>query len=333
MPSPIDLKVSMQQQKPIDSQNLMVFVTVAEERNMSNAAKKLGITQPAVSLSIRQIEEQLGVVLVNRERRPLELTPAGVTLRNRAVVLLNEISLLPGLVRDASSGIKPDLRLGLVDSFASTIGPEFINRMLPHASTLSVRTGLSPYHSEALIGRGLDLIISSEPLIDFDNISRKRLLSEKFIVITPRARSLTVRTIAEFKHLANTLPMVRFARDSHLGAQIERFLRRIDARVPSTTETDRADTVTSIVAAGVGWAVITPLCLLQGHEYSRRVNVHVLSDSHSDRSLYLLGRRDEYEQLMNHCFHVASELMQDHLPKRLLDIDPSLTGVIEIAPD
>jgi len=323
----------MQLQKPVDSQNLLVFVAVAEERNMSNAARKLGLTQPAVSLSVRQMEEQLGVVLFNRERRPLDLTPAGIALLNRAVTLLNEMSRLPALVIEASRGIKPDLRMGLVDSFASTLGPEFIKRMLPHSSTLSVRTGLSPYHGEALVGRELDLVISSEPLVDFDNISRKRLFSEKLIVITPRTSSQAVRSIAELKTLANALPLVRYNRSSHFGAQIERFLRRINARVPVKLETDRADTVTAMVASGIGWAVTTPLCLLQGSEYARRVRMHVLGDSHSDRSLYLLGRLNEYDQLMNHCFHVARDLMLDSLPKRLGAIDALLSGVIDIAPE
>src|ERR1700710_2806299 len=239
----------------VDTQNLHIFVTTAQERNMSNAAKRLGLTQSAISQSIRQLEDQFGVVLFNRKHRPLLLTPAGLALRNRAAILLNELSHLPALVIDASKGIKPDLRVGLVDSFASAIGPEFIRQLVPHSSTLSVRTG-PLFHGDALTSRDLDIIVTSEPLlVDFDNISRRRLLSEKFIVITPRSLGLSVRNASDLKRLGETLPMVMFNRQSQLGKQIERFLRRIDVRQPYKMETDRADTLTSMVAFGVGWAI------------------------------------------------------------------------------
>jgi DNA-binding transcriptional LysR family regulator len=300
---------------------------------MSNAAKRLGLTQSAISQSIRQLEDQFGVVLFNRKHRPLLLTPAGLALRNRAAVLLNDLSHLPALVIDASKGIKPDLRVGLVDSFASAIGPEFIRQLVPHSSTLSVRTG-PLFHGDALTSRDLDIIVTSEPLlVDFDNISRRRLLSEKFIVITPRSLGLSVRNASDLKRLGETLPMVMFNRQSQLGKQIERFLRRIDVRQPYKMETDRADTLTSMVAFGVGWAITTPLCLLQGAEYLKKIKVHVLAGSQSDRSLYLLGRQDEYYQLTNHCFQIANELLSSILPARLDAVDPVLSGMLDIAAD
>ena len=63
--------------KPLEMQMLRMFVTTAEEGSMSNAAKRLGVTQSAISQSIRHLEEHFGVVLLTRDRRPLALTPAG----------------------------------------------------------------------------------------------------------------------------------------------------------------------------------------------------------------------------------------------------------------
>ena len=80
--------------KPIDMHAVQVFVAVAEEGSMSSAATKLGISQSGVSQIIRQLEEELGVVLVNRTTRPLALTPFGIALRNRGVVLSEEIANL-----------------------------------------------------------------------------------------------------------------------------------------------------------------------------------------------------------------------------------------------
>lgn len=319
--------------KPIDVQNLQIFVTVAEERNMSNAAKKLGLTQSAISQSIRQIEDNFGVVLFNRGRRPLTLTPAGLALRNRATVLLNELGHLRSVVIDASRGIQPDLCVGLADSFAGAVGPLFIQELLPYSATLSVKSGLSPYLGESLLARDLDIAVSTDPLIDFDDIWRQRLLSERFIVITPHVKTVCIRNVDDLKWLAETLPIVRFNRSSHMGTQIERFLRRINARVPYKLETDRADNVTSMVAAGYGWAVTTPLCLMQAGECAKHVQIHYFDNAAGDRSLYLLGRQGEYDELLTSCASIAYDLLFTHLQAFLDSIDPVLKTMVDFSPE
>jgi DNA-binding transcriptional LysR family regulator len=317
--------------KSIEIQNLQVFVAVAEERNMSNAAKKLGLTQSAISQSIRQIEENFGVVLINRERRPLSLTAAGLALKNRAVVLLSEMNHLRSLVIDASRGIKPDLRIGLVDSFAGTIGPLFVQQLLPHSATLSVETGLSPYHGESLLARDLDVAVSTEPLVDFDNIWRQRLLSERFIVITPPDCTAHVRGVEGLRQLADSRPIVRFNRSSHMGSQIERLLRRIDVRVPYKLEIDRADNVTSMVAAGSGWAITTPMCMMQAGDVAKHVRIQYLGDCTGDRSLYLLGRRGEYDKLLQTFATIAYDLLLSNLAPHLDAIDPKLKSMVDFS--
>ncbi|MEX3936129.1 LysR substrate-binding domain-containing protein [Paraburkholderia phymatum] len=316
--------------KFLDMQTLQIFVTTAEERNMSSAARRLGLTQSAVSQSIRQLEDQFGVVLFNRERRPLTLTAAGLALRNRGMTLLEDMSRLKAHVIDASRGIKPDVRVGLVDSFAGTCGPAFIKAMLNESTTLSIRTGLTPFHSEALVGRDLDIVVSSDPLADLDGIERRRLLSEQFVVIMPKQHKAAIRTPADLRELGEALPIVRFNRQSHIGAQIERYLRRIDVRIPRRLEVDTADTLTSLVAGDIGWAITTPMCLLQAGEYARKVKLHFLSASHTGRSLYLLARRDEYSHLFDEVYAIAHSIVSTSLLQRLAEIHAELPKLIDI---
>jgi DNA-binding transcriptional LysR family regulator len=316
--------------KPLDMQALQAFVTTAEERNMSNAARRLGLTQSAVSQSIRQLEEQFGVVLFNRKRRPLSLTPAGLALRNRGVLLLDDMSRLKAHVIDASRGIKPDVRVGLVDSFAGTCGPAFIKAMLSQSTTLSVRTGLTPYQSEALVGRDLDIVVSTDPLADLDGIDRRRLLSEQFVVVTPKQCASKIRTPADLRELSEARPIIRFNRQSHIGAQIERFLRRIDVRVPHRLEVDTADTVASMVAGEIGWAITTPMCLLQAGEYAKSVRLNFLNVSGAGRSMYLLARHDEYNHLFDEVYAIAHSIVSTTLLQRLAAIHADLPKLVEI---
>ena len=136
--------------RPIDMQALRIFLATAQDCNMSKAAERLGITQSAVSQSVRLLEDSLGAVLLNRTARPLTLTAAGVALVHRGAALLDQAMNLRGAVIEASKGIKPSLRVGLVDSFAATCGTPLVQQLLRGTAQLSVRTGLTPNLAEAL---------------------------------------------------------------------------------------------------------------------------------------------------------------------------------------
>jgi len=316
--------------KPIDMHAVQVFVAVAEEGSMSSAATKLGISQSGVSQIIRQLEEELGVVLVNRTTRPLALTPFGIALRNRGAVLSEEIANLKAQVVEAGRGIKPDLRIGLVDSFASTCGSVFTKNLLGKVSQLSIRTGLSPQQGEALLRRDLDLIVTSDPLMDANDVVRYRLFSERYFVITPKELRKSVRTIEDVRALGNSLPIVRFNRTSQVGMQIERYLRRIEVRLPNRLELDNADALTSMVAEGIGWAITSPMCLLQGVTHASKVAIHVVEKLGLERSLYLVARRDEYNAFFDDACDTAREVIETSFMPRVKAVGGNIEQLITV---
>jgi DNA-binding transcriptional LysR family regulator len=307
----------MSSNKPIDMYSVQVFIAVAEEGSMSGAAARMGISQSGVSQIVRQLEEELGVVLVDRTTRPMVLTPFGIALRNRGAVLGEEIANLKAQVVEAGRGIKPDLRIGLVDSFAATCGSIFTKQLLSKVSRLSIRTGLSPQQGEALLRRDLDLIVTSDALMDASAVVRYHLLTERYLVITPRDLHKSIRTVDDIRALARTLPIVRFNRSSQVGMQIERYLRRIDVRMPNWLEVDNADALTSMVAEGIGWAITSPMCLLQGAAYANQVAVHVVDKMELERGLYLVARRDEYSVFFEDACDTAREVIVTSFLPRL----------------
>ena len=298
---------------------------------MSKAAGRLGISQSAVSQSIRALEENFGAPLLNRSARPLTLTPAGIALFNRGRVLLDEALNLRGAVIEASRGIKPSLRLGLVDSFAATCGTPLVQHLLRSTAQLSVRTGLSPALGEALARRELDLAISSRSL-DLDGMANHVFMSERFFVIAPKGSLPVCRSIANIKELARVLPIVRFNQQSHLGEQVERALRRMGLNLPRRLEVDTADTLTSMVAGGVGWAITTPLCLLQGGRSARSVRADLVAELNVERNVYLHARRGEYGSLGKETFELVCSILQNQIAPELKAISSSLPGFIQIHP-
>jgi DNA-binding transcriptional LysR family regulator len=297
---------------------------------MSKAAARLGVSQSAVSQTIRALEEDFGAPLINRGARPFTLTPAGLTLRNRGAILLDEVLNLRGTVVDASQGIMPDLKVGLVDSFAATCGTRLVQSLLGKVSQLSIRTGRTPDLSQALVRRELDIVVSTDLLEDMESIVCHQLMTERFLMIQPKQHAMQVRTFADLTRLAHSLPLVRFNQQSHLGSQIDRFLRQHHLQLPRKLEVDTADTLTSMVAGGIGWAMTTPLCLLQGARFSKQIKIVNIEGMSSARSLYLLARKGEYSQLVQETILSAKLILETSVLSELRATHPYLDQLIEI---
>ncbi|MEE3651405.1 MULTISPECIES: LysR family transcriptional regulator [unclassified Brenneria] len=324
------VKRIMSANKSIDMYAVHVFVTMAEAGSMTAAAARLGLTPSAISQTIRLLEDEFGVMLVNRARRPFVLTPYGIALKNRGEVLTEEIANLKAQVLEAGKGIKPDLRIGLVDSFAITCGSVFTKRLLKSSSQLLIRTGLSPQQGEALMRRELDLIVTSDPLMDTDSVVRYRLFSEGYFIITPPEYRKRIKTIEDIRELSAALPLVRFNRNSQIGMQIERYLRRIDIRVPNRLEFDNADTLTSMVAAGIGWAVTSPISFLQSEIHSRQVVTHMPEQLNIKRSLYIVGHRDEYSAFFDEACDVTHEIIKTVFIPKLENLNRGIEKLVSI---
>lgn len=298
---------------------------------MSKAAERLGITQSAVSQSIRLLEDNFGVPLLNRSARPLTLTAAGLALVNRGVTLLDQAMNLRGAVIEASKGIKPNLRVGLVDSFAAACGTPLVQQLLRGTAQLSLRTGLTPNLAESLARRELDLVISTRSL-DVDGMVNQLLLSEQFFVITPRQHAMPCRSLADLVKLSKQLPIVRFNVQSHLGEQVEIALRRVGISPPRRLEVETADTLTSMVAGGIGWAITTPLCLLQGGRSAGAVRQQIVPDLNAERKVYLHVRKGEYDELGKQTFEQAASILDVYVRGELKAINPSLPSLIQLHP-
>lgn len=98
----------------MDLRHIRYFQAVAEERSYSRAARRLHVAQPALSRVVKEIENTLGVPLLDRSRHHVRLTPAGATLLHEAGVLLERWEEAMRRVQRAASGEEGELRLGYI---------------------------------------------------------------------------------------------------------------------------------------------------------------------------------------------------------------------------
>ncbi|MDF1824794.1 MAG: LysR family transcriptional regulator [Verrucomicrobiales bacterium] len=98
----------------MELRHLKYFQAVAEELSFSRAAKRLHIAQPALSRSMQQLESEMGVTLIDRSRRAIQLTASGEVLLRDCLVLFERVDDTVRRVRHAASGGTGELRLGYI---------------------------------------------------------------------------------------------------------------------------------------------------------------------------------------------------------------------------
>jgi DNA-binding transcriptional LysR family regulator len=314
-----------------DLNALKVFLAVSTCGNMTSAAKRLGLTQSAVSQSIRQLEDNLGSVLLDRAQRPLKLTAAGMVLQRHAVPLVEDAATLATVVRQAGASKVHELRIGIIDSFASTVGPSLIRSLLSQAERLSFRSGLAHDQAEGLLSRNLDLIISSDAMDDVDGLDRYLILSEPFVLLLPEKLAAANPT-PDLKALAAGHSLIRFSARSQIGAQIERHLRRLGVKAPRLLEVDATDALMAMVRAELGWAIATPLCLLQARSLIAGIRVVPFPAPGFVRQLHLFARAGEYGELPQRVAQLACDILKRECAPELRKLVPWLRGQFAIGP-
>ncbi len=279
----------------MDLRALEIFVAVAEANSMTGAAARLGLSQSGVSQAIKHVEEDLGVMLIDRSVRPSALTEAGHELYSRAHRILAEVGETAYAVRRAARVGAVRLRVGLVDSIAASIGPPLAHYLRESGGGCQLLSGQSAMHAEALRRRELDLVISSDDtLVHQPGLAVYPLVSESMILALPADYP---RPKADVARLIDDLELVRYSERAAMGRQIALYFNRLRLAPRSTLAFDSSDAVMAMVGAGLGFAVTTPLCVLQGRARLRNVRLTPLAGSALRRHLSI-GRHDgELEDL------------------------------------
>ena len=296
----------------LDVHALGVFSAVLESGSMTAAARRLGLTQPAVSMSIRQLEREMDAVLLDRSLRPLRATRAGLIVKRHATRLLAQTESLFNEVALAADESLPSVRLGLVDSFAVTLGGPLIRDLQGMAEELSVWSGLTLDLGRGLRERELDLLITTEPMDEVAHLDRHVVLREPFVAVVPTSTA-SGDTVADLTALAAGSALVRYSARSTIGKTIERYLRRQRLESAHRLEFDASETVLAMVGAGLGWAITTPLCLLQGRADFDRVRPLALPGTGLTRELYLVSRHGELGDVVARMLPLIGDLFDTTL--------------------
>ena len=167
---------------------LRYFDALARHRHFGRAAETAAVTQPALSVQIKDLESALGVQLVERTARQVRLTPVGDDLWPRVQAILRGVDDLSDLARASRATLTGQLRLGVIPTVAPYLLPDIIARLGQSHPGLDihVRETLTSRLLLDVTGGALDTAIVALP-VDEPGLTEVALFTEAFVLVRPRA--------------------------------------------------------------------------------------------------------------------------------------------------
>jgi len=307
------------------STTLDTFLAVCQHQSFTKAAKALGLGQSSVSQNIQKLEESLGVALFDREVRPIMLKPEAIMLREVLEGQFSEIENVVSLIREQNE-LKPIVKIGVIDSLSTNVAPALIRKLTEQTRQVSVLSGISPNIAKDLLNREVDIIITSDPLDGIDGLSRYFLCQEPHLLVLPKNSELRDTPVTWQQLISYELPIVRYSRRSASGRVVDTHFSRMRMNVPFKIEADTTRVVLSMVADGLGWALSTPLCLMQCKDILDQVHMQPAPQPLFSREIYIVTRHQEYLGLVDNILaECAKQLSLALLP----DIKKNFPWVVD----
>jgi len=244
----------------MDTRQLAAFCAVVERKSFSQAAERLGVTQPAVSLQIRSLEQRLGTQLLDRSGRRVEPTEAGLRLYASAQKLLAlEQQLLEDVTGDAEGAISGTLELGASTGPGGTVVPVLLCEF--HEAHPDVRVRLSVSDTQTVVAqvaeRELELgVVGAAPRPR--GVAYEPFFRDEVVLACPSGHRLAGKT-ATLDDL-RTEPLILMQDGAGVRQVIEDELRRVGTRLRDLDvriELGLQESVRSAVAAGHGVTFIS----------------------------------------------------------------------------
>lgn len=246
----------------MELRHLRALVAVAEELHFGHAAKRLNLSQPPVSLAIKELEDELGVRLFERSSRRIEITPAGEEALRDARVVLARTESLREHARNASRGSGGSLAIGFISTAAYTFLPSVLRRF--YGEFPDVKISLHESSSDRIIADveagSLDIGCMFFPPNLPPSLSYQATNHEPLVVALPENHPMTKLKRVPLKRLAGE-QFLAFER--HIGPVM--FDTVIAACMrngfsPKIFPARQMHTVVSLVSGGMGVALV-PSCV------------------------------------------------------------------------
>ena len=242
----------------LELRHLRYFVVVATTLNFTRAAEQLHIAQPPLSRQIQQLEEELGVALLDRSRRPLALTRAGAFFYEQSVQVLARLQEVKVATRRLGDGRRRWIGVGFVPSMLYGVLPTVIHDYMRSNPELDVvLTELTSVQQvEALRSGRIDVGFGRVP-IETDGLVNRVIVEEPMVAVLSVGHALATKKKVSMQALsAHTVVLYPAQPRPSFADQVLAHFRVHGCPIAKTFETNGLQTAIGLVAAGVGVSLV-----------------------------------------------------------------------------
>lgn len=280
--------------------SLRAFLAVSRSGTVAAAAREVHLSAAAVSVQLKNMEEELGVALFERTRRSLRLTAAGRQLVPLAEQMVGTYHQMKAL--GDGGPLAGTLALGVINSALTGVLPALLRRIALDHSGLEIRivAGISGDLTAQVESGVLDAaIVTQPPRRAGETLCFHPLYTEPFLLIMPGS----VR-YAGLADVLASLPYIAFDRSTWAGMQIEEYLARRGMQVRPAMELNSLDAVTAVVREGLGVSIVP---LIRGTTWHQDPMLRVVRLSGFDRPVALVERHRHARQRLTAALRAAFE--------------------------
>lgn len=240
---------------------LRYLVAVGKERHFGKAADICCVSQPTLSISIKKLEEELGVIIFDRSSSEIKITPVGEEIISQAKKTLAEVNMIFAISKQNHDELDGTFKLGIIFTIAPYLLPKMIIelRSLAPKMHLLLEENYTSTLTPMLKNAELDAIIVAEPYEE-KGIETTPLYDEPFYIIVPKGHSFEQMDYVDIKDLLNE-KILLLTEGNCLRDQIIESCAKLASQqnIPNllnTIQGSSINTVRNMVASGLAISIL-----------------------------------------------------------------------------
>lgn len=289
----------------ISVRQLHYFMALVKAGSFSRAAEVVGVTQSTLSAAIQALETELGVTLIDRSGRRMQLLPAGEDFLARARTIIALIEELPEHARQAERPLTTRLRMGVIPSIA----PFLLPKVLPATAKafpelqLTIREGLTRSLLDSLRSGSLDVALVAHPY-DLDEFEIAELGRDIFYLAVRRDHALANREQVDADDLQDQ-PFLLLETGHCLREHVMAAIGSTPAQASGDVHATSIMTLVQLVDFGMGVTLLPEVAVKAGATRGTELSIVPYEGKHNYRSLVLVwrsnaARRNEFQLFADH---------------------------------
>ncbi|WP_018758752.1 LysR family transcriptional regulator [Paenibacillus terrigena] len=276
--------------------SLHIFVTVIEHRNFSRAAETLNLSQPGVSLHIRNLERELGAKLLHRSPKYVRLTEAGQVLYQRAKVILSLYEEAKSQIQLMHGTVTGTLKIGASFTIGEYVLPKLLASFVQHHPQVDVQVTIANTEgiTQGIRSNTLDLgLVEGE--LQQNDIEISHWMEDEMLVIAPSSHPLS-RIPRITTELLQEQTWVFRELGSGTRAYHDRFIERRGVQVKRSFILSSNQGVKEAVLSGLGLSVLSKLAV-EKELLSGELVALPIEGGRLTRALSIVQRREPQDML------------------------------------